>query len=157
VAALFAIIATAPSWANWTASGTVKYRDREFDQTGFTGVEPVVNARFVDVEIVDATTSAVIGSGATNASGAFSFNGHGQLHAKHLRPRADALDEDDDPLRPGDELQRSGLLDRDRDHQRAHAKHQRQLRDDDGGDRSRRAKRSTCSTSPSTAPTTSRS
>ena len=73
VAALFAIIATAPSWANWTASGTVKYRDREFDQTGFTGVEPVVNARFVDVEIVDATTSAVIGSGATNASGAFSF------------------------------------------------------------------------------------
>ena len=25
--------------ATWTASGIVNYRDREFDQTGFTGVE----------------------------------------------------------------------------------------------------------------------
>jgi hypothetical protein len=59
--------------ANWTASGTVSYRDRELSNTGFTGVEPLLPARFVDIEIVDAGSGAVIGSGATNASGAFSF------------------------------------------------------------------------------------
>ena len=59
--------------ADWTASGTVSYRDRELGTTGFTGVEPLRPARFVDVEIVDAGSSSVIGSGATNASGAFSF------------------------------------------------------------------------------------
>ena len=59
--------------ANWTASGTIQYRDRLYDQTGFTGVEPAVAARFVDVEVVDATSSSVIGSGATTATGTFSF------------------------------------------------------------------------------------
>ncbi len=59
--------------ANWTASGTVQYQDRAFDQTGFTGVQPLLAARFVDVEIVDANSGTVIGSGATNGLGAFSF------------------------------------------------------------------------------------
>src|SRR6185436_2044906 len=59
--------------ANWTASGTVNYRDREFDQTGFTGVEPLLPARFVDVEVVDAQSGSVLGSSATDAGGAFSF------------------------------------------------------------------------------------
>jgi hypothetical protein len=39
--------------ANWTASGTVSYQDREYDQTGFTGAQPLLAARFVDVEVVD--------------------------------------------------------------------------------------------------------
>jgi hypothetical protein len=67
------VAAGAAGHANWTASGSVSYRDREFDQTGFTGVEPLLPARFVDIEVVDAGSSAVIGSGATNALGAFSF------------------------------------------------------------------------------------
>ena len=68
-----AVAAAGAARANWTASGTVSYRDRELGITGFTGVEPLRPARFVDVEIVDAGSGAVIGSGATNASGTFSF------------------------------------------------------------------------------------
>jgi hypothetical protein len=68
-----AVAAACAARADWTASGTVLYRDREFDTTGFTGVEPTLAARFVDVEILDATSHAVIGHGATNAQGAFSF------------------------------------------------------------------------------------
>ena len=56
--------------ADWTASGTVNYRDREFDQTGFTGLEPLLPARFVDIEVVDAGHGSVIGSGATVSVGA---------------------------------------------------------------------------------------
>jgi hypothetical protein len=62
------------AWSNWTASGTIQYRDRSWDETGFTGVEPILPARFVDVEVVDAISGAVIGSGATTTTGTFSFN-----------------------------------------------------------------------------------
>ena len=68
-----AVLAATAAHANWTASGTVNYRDREFDQTGFTGVEPLLPARFVDVEVVDASNGSVLGSGATGALGAFTF------------------------------------------------------------------------------------
>ncbi len=61
-----------PAWADWTATGTVRYQDREFDQTGFTGVEPYLPVRFADVEIVDDGTGAVLASGATDADGGFS-------------------------------------------------------------------------------------
>ena len=67
------VAAGAAAQANWTASGAVNYQDREFDQTGFTGVQPLLAARFVDVEIIDAGNGSVLGSGATNALGAFSF------------------------------------------------------------------------------------
>jgi len=39
--------------ANWTASGTFSYRDREFDQTGFTGATPTRPIRLADVEVVE--------------------------------------------------------------------------------------------------------
>ncbi len=67
------VAAGAAAHANWTASGIVNYQDREFDQTGFTGVQPLLAARFVDIEVVDAQNGSVIGSGATNGLGAFSF------------------------------------------------------------------------------------
>jgi len=73
VAALFLAATFGTASANWTASGTVSYRDREFDETGFTGVEPLKPARYVDVQVVDATSGKVIGSVATDASGSFSF------------------------------------------------------------------------------------
>ncbi len=68
-----AVFAGFAASANWVATGIVNYRDREFDQTGFTGVEPLLPARFVDVQIVDASTSVVIGSGASTATGSFSI------------------------------------------------------------------------------------
>jgi hypothetical protein len=58
--------------ADWTATGTVLYRDRAFDPTGFTGAEPLVSARFSDVEVVDAGNGSIVARGATDASGAFS-------------------------------------------------------------------------------------
>jgi hypothetical protein len=59
--------------ANWIASGTFSYRDREFDQTGFTGITPTRPARLVDVEIVDASSGAVLATTATSQSGTFSM------------------------------------------------------------------------------------
>ena len=63
-----------PVMADWTATGTVHYTDREFDQTGFTGVEPALPIRFADVEIVDNGTGLVLASGATDGGGGFSVD-----------------------------------------------------------------------------------
>ncbi|HVQ34847.1 MAG TPA: hypothetical protein VMT33_02465, partial [Candidatus Bathyarchaeia archaeon] len=60
--------------ANWTASGTFSYRDREFDQTGFTGATPTRPIRLGDIEIVDASSGAVLASTATSQTGTFSVN-----------------------------------------------------------------------------------
>ena len=62
-----------PAWADWTASGTALYRDREFGSSGFTGVEPLLPVRFADVEILDAVAETVLASGSTDALGAFSI------------------------------------------------------------------------------------
>ncbi len=64
-------VCAGPALANWTATGSVKYRDREYDQTGFTGVEPLVPARYVDVEVLNGTT--ILATGGTDATGAFSI------------------------------------------------------------------------------------
>jgi hypothetical protein len=50
--------------------------DREFDETGFTGVETLVPVRSADVEVLDANAAgkkAIIGSGATDSLGNYSF------------------------------------------------------------------------------------
>ncbi|MEP7027657.1 MAG: FG-GAP-like repeat-containing protein, partial [Candidatus Eisenbacteria bacterium] len=57
----------------WTASGQFLYHDREQDLGGFTGVEPNLPARRVDVQVVDATTSAALATGATDGSGNYSI------------------------------------------------------------------------------------
>jgi hypothetical protein len=62
--------------ANWTATGTFRYIDREFDQTGFTGAEPPLPIRFATVEVRDANAkggSALLASGATDANGNYSI------------------------------------------------------------------------------------
>ncbi|HZE88334.1 MAG TPA: PPC domain-containing protein, partial [Verrucomicrobiae bacterium] len=83
-----ALLAAPPALANWTATGTASYRDREFGTTGFTGVEPLLPVRFADVEIVDASTSSVLASGSTNAAGAFSLtvvdNSNRNVYARFL-------------------------------------------------------------------------
>ena len=64
------------AYGNWTASGTFRYVDREFDQTGFTGAEPPLPIRYANVEVRDANASggsAVLATGATDANGNFSI------------------------------------------------------------------------------------
>src|SRR4029077_20765214 len=63
------------AYGNWTASGTFRYIDREFDQTGFTGAEPPLPIRYANVEVRDANASggaALLATGATDANGNFS-------------------------------------------------------------------------------------
>jgi hypothetical protein len=66
----------APVHASWTASGTFTYRDRDYDQTGFTGIELPLPVRLADVEIVDANANgpnSVLASGVTAVDGSFSI------------------------------------------------------------------------------------
>ena len=62
--------------ADWTASGTFLYIDREFDINGFTGVEPALPIRFATVEVRDPNVNGrkqLLASGPTGANGDFSF------------------------------------------------------------------------------------
>jgi len=70
---LLAVLLAPAVLADWTATGTVFYRDREFDPTGFTGVEPLLPVRYADVEVVDANSGSTLGQGATDAGGGFSI------------------------------------------------------------------------------------
>ena len=76
LATLVWIAAAGSASANWTASGTFRYTDREFDQNGFTGSEPAIPIRFATVEVRDFNASgskALLATGATDASGNFSI------------------------------------------------------------------------------------
>lgn len=67
---------TLPAAANWVASGTFQYVDREQDQNGFTGAQPVRPVRLADIEVVDANKTgrkAILAQGATTLSGSFSI------------------------------------------------------------------------------------
>ncbi len=68
--------ATGLAHANWTATGTFRYVDREYDHTGFTGVETPLPVREADIEIVDANASprnTVIATGRTDQNGGYSI------------------------------------------------------------------------------------
>ncbi len=65
-------LSSAPALANWTATGRFVYVDREYDQTGFTGVETQRSVRFADVHVLD-SKNKVLASGATDANGNFSI------------------------------------------------------------------------------------
>lgn len=73
LAAAILCLAPAPVMANWTATGRFVYVDREYDQTGFTGVETQRPIRFADVHIVDNKGSKVIASVASDPNGNFSI------------------------------------------------------------------------------------
>ena len=57
------------SYGNWTATGTFRYIDREFDETGFTGAEPPLPIRFANVEVRDPNAGgnkSLLATGATS-------------------------------------------------------------------------------------------
>lgn len=68
---LFAASAT-EALANWTASGTFRYRDRPQDLNGFTGSTTDKPIRSARVEIVR-SPSTILATGVTDASGNFSI------------------------------------------------------------------------------------
>ncbi len=75
-ALLFCIVAAltgSEAFADWTATGTFQYRDREWDSTGFTGVETPLPIRLADVEIRDNGSGAVLATGVTDENGSFSI------------------------------------------------------------------------------------
>ena len=59
---------------NWTATGSFKYQDREFDINGFTGLTPAVPIRFAKVEVryKQGSGSNLLATGFTDANGNYS-------------------------------------------------------------------------------------
>lgn len=70
---LLAMLAPAGAGADWTASGTFLYRNRNYDASGFTGTNPTAPIRYADVKVIDTGTSSVLAQGATSATGTFSI------------------------------------------------------------------------------------
>jgi hypothetical protein len=71
------LVATGPVLAfNWTASGSFKYQDREFDQNGFTGVTPSLPIRFAKVEVrfKQGGGTNLLATGATDGNGNYSID-----------------------------------------------------------------------------------
>ena len=60
-----------PALADYTVSGRFLYVDREFDGTGFTGVEPQFPIRFADVQVV--AGNKIVGAGVTDSQGGFAL------------------------------------------------------------------------------------
>jgi len=63
--------------ANWVASGSFRYQDREFDDTGFTGNQPTLPIRYATIEIRDLSVNGgqqLLATGSTDGSGNFSIN-----------------------------------------------------------------------------------
>ena len=52
-------------------TGAFEYEDREFDETGFTGVNPYLPIRGADVEIFDDSTGTILATTHTNNLGVF--------------------------------------------------------------------------------------
>src|SRR5258705_12626946 len=68
--------ASGMAYANWTATGSFRYVDREFDQNGFTGAQPSLPIRLANVEVRDFNASgskALLATGSTDANGNFSI------------------------------------------------------------------------------------
>src|SRR5260221_7628476 len=57
--------------ADWIASGTFLYTDREFNQNGFTGNMPHLPIRGAVMQVLDRRTVTVLASGATDSLGRF--------------------------------------------------------------------------------------
>jgi len=71
IGAVLAAISVSLARADWTASGTCSYVDREFDASGFTGVEPIRPTRLADVQVVEG--NKILSQGVTTVAGTFSI------------------------------------------------------------------------------------
>lgn len=65
-----------PSGTGFSLMGSIKYEDREYGFSGFTGVTEYKAVRYASVEVVDPSTDPdqVLASGLTDDAGVFSFN-----------------------------------------------------------------------------------
>ena len=64
--------------ADFTVTGTVNYVDKSFTyQNGWTGAKPEMPARLAHVEVVNATTGAVLGTAITGLDGSYTINAVG--------------------------------------------------------------------------------
>ncbi|MEE9292439.1 MAG: hypothetical protein V3U83_05870, partial [Acidobacteriota bacterium] len=70
LAASIATMAT-PAFGDYEVTGRFTYVDREFDASGFTGIETQLPIRFADVQVV--AGSKIVGAGVTDANGDFLF------------------------------------------------------------------------------------
>ncbi len=60
--------------ADFTVTGTFLYRDRAFSyNSGFTGSEPTLPVRQAEVQVRDATSGTILGTGTTDDNGDFSI------------------------------------------------------------------------------------
>lgn len=57
--------------AVYNVDGAFQYQDREQNQTGFTGINPLKPVRYADVQLYDVDSGAVLGTACTNATGVF--------------------------------------------------------------------------------------
>ena len=73
VCALLLLVIATPAAANYEVRGRFQYRDRAFALGGFTGSDTDKPIRLADVQVLDATTSAVLASGATGQDGSFTI------------------------------------------------------------------------------------
>lgn len=62
-----------PSGAGFSLAGSVKYEDKEYGTSGFTGVTEYKAVRYATIEVVDSSSGSVLTSGFTNSSGVFSI------------------------------------------------------------------------------------
>ncbi len=69
LALLLSACGAAPGLADYAVSGRFLYVDREFDGSGFTGVEPQLPVRFADVQVVSG--NKILGFGVTDGQGDF--------------------------------------------------------------------------------------
>ncbi len=76
VAALLLLAAGAlPAAAqSFVVSGRFLYEDKAWNYNGWTGADPVLPIRRADVTVLNAATSAVLGTGTTGADGSFSIS-----------------------------------------------------------------------------------
>ena len=56
----------------FTVSGTFQYQDKEWNFSGWTGVDPLKPIRRADIYVLNNLTQAVLGMGYTEADGSFS-------------------------------------------------------------------------------------
>ena len=77
VTAIVGLFATGQVLAfDWTASGSFRYQDREFNQGGYTGVTPSLPIRFAKVEVRfrQGGGTQLLATGATDGNGNYSIN-----------------------------------------------------------------------------------